>query len=827
MWYKTGTVAVATNSTQVSGTGSDFVLGAKVGDGFQVGTSTTAIYEIQSVQTGSLLTLTTPFLGPSVSGSAYAIIPTQSLTADLTTQVIDLINNGAGSGTGGNGGGGDFDGSFSGDDEPMFVIKNTNKFETGDAPIVGGVSVRSEITPPATPFDGMTFDPVNGLFDITTLPAYADLDANDVNETYGFSHLSGDGLSMVYWSVEADQDYWDDNNGGTTNPINGTGRAKMLERTAVNQQWTEKGTPTDLIIPVPTGGELVGAAISTDGNTVAFYAVGPNTQAEQFSAYEYVGGAWVQKGTTQLGTGVLLDSDVYKDRELNTALAMSGDGLTCVVSNYDAGAETGLLEVYHWDTATSDWHSASTAPPAGMTVDISADGSTIIIGNQYREVTPAEVPTAGGYKDGMVEVWQVDSPPSGLVTAKVWTVKEIILGEYEYYERGSAVSISSDGSRICFGEQGCKHTYGSETGDSAGAVHVMDWNATTGAHEHVGNSPVIFNWTTDAYGVGSGEQGVMVAISPDGSKFVSGGSYDSRHLPVMYLEYNIWKTGATGMLNDGSSIRVYSYTLEYGYSLTWADDSTTLLFSTPYYYTDESTQANNPIITYMFENEAGGYGVPPDAEIGFAGFKNDGTVGRPAGEYHVATTHPSVNSGQITTQVRFGGEYGGLHMNARGDTRRSRYGDYGVSLYRGNSNEAWNLTMSSESNYSYYPIMFFNGSAQVGSIKTNTSMTQFLTSSDARLKKNIVDSPESGSVIDAIQVRSHDWIAPKTRHVKYGLIAQELFEVYEGAVAGDPNGDLDDEDGPMGVDTSHLVPLLIKELQTLRARVAQLEANQQ
>ena len=106
-------------------------------------------------------------------------------------------------------------------------------------------------------------------------------------------------------------------------------------------------------------------------------------------------------------------------------------------------------------------------------------------------------------------------------------------------------------------------------------------------------------------------------------------------------------------------------------------------------------------------------------------------------------------------------------------------------------------------------------------------MTQFLTSSDARLKKNIVDSPESGSVIDAIQVRSHDWIAPKTRHVKYGLIAQELFEVYEGAVAGDPNGDLDDEDGPMGVDTSHLVPLLIKELQTLRARVAQLEADQQ
>jgi len=109
------------------------------------------------------------------------------------------------------------------------------------------------------------------------------------------------------------------------------------------------------------------------------------------------------------------------------------------------------------------------------------------------------------------------------------------------------------------------------------------------------------------------------------------------------------------------------------------------------------------------------------------------------------------------------------------------------------------------------------GSPFVGSITSTTSATAYNTSSDERLKNNIKDADDSGSKVDAIQVRQFDW---KTdgEHQDYGMVAQELLEVAPDAVT---QGDTPDE--MMGVDYSKLVPMLIKEIQSLRQRVAQLE----
>ena len=73
--------------------------------------------------------------------------------------------------------------------------------------------------------------------------------------------------------------------------------------------------------------------------------------------------------------------------------------------------------------------------------------------------------------------------------------------------------------------------------------------------------------------------------------------------------------------------------------------------------------------------------------------------------------------------------------------------------------------------------------------------------------------------IDAIQVRSFDWKADGS-HQKYGMVAQELQSVAPEAVSGDA-----DSEDMMGVDYSKLVPMLVKEIQSLRARVAQLEGE--
>jgi len=115
-------------------------------------------------------------------------------------------------------------------------------------------------------------------------------------------------------------------------------------------------------------------------------------------------------------------------------------------------------------------------------------------------------------------------------------------------------------------------------------------------------------------------------------------------------------------------------------------------------------------------------------------------------------------------------------------------------------------------------MQFSYNQSEVGSITQHgTSQVLFNVSSDQRLKENIADADDAGSKVDAIQVRKYDWKADGS-HQDYGMIAQELLEVAPEAVSqGETEEDM------MGVDYSKLVPMLIKEIQSLRNRVAQLE----
>ena len=114
---------------------------------------------------------------------------------------------------------------------------------------------------------------------------------------------------------------------------------------------------------------------------------------------------------------------------------------------------------------------------------------------------------------------------------------------------------------------------------------------------------------------------------------------------------------------------------------------------------------------------------------------------------------------------------------------------------------------------------FRKDTTTVGTISVSASATAYNTSSDERLKENITDSADAGSKIDAIQIRQFDWIADGS-HQDYGVIAQELINVAPEAVS---EGDTEEE--MMGVDYNKLVPMLIKEVQSLRSRVAELENN--
>ena len=72
-------------------------------------------------------------------------------------------------------------------------------------------------------------------------------------------------------------------------------------------------------------------------------------------------------------------------------------------------------------------------------------------------------------------------------------------------------------------------------------------------------------------------------------------------------------------------------------------------------------------------------------------------------------------------------------------------------------------------------------------------------------------------MIDSLQVRKFDWKTDST-HQRYGFVAQELVTVAPEAV----HQPIDTEE-MMAVDYSKLVPLLVKEIQSLRQRILTLE----
>ena len=118
-----------------------------------------------------------------------------------------------------------------------------------------------------------------------------------------------------------------------------------------------------------------------------------------------------------------------------------------------------------------------------------------------------------------------------------------------------------------------------------------------------------------------------------------------------------------------------------------------------------------------------------------------------------------------------------------------------------------------------YFATFSYDSGIIGSITQNgVSQVLYNISSDQRLKENIANADSASALIDALQVRKFDWKADGS-HQRYGFIAQELVTVAPEAVHQPA-----DPEQMMAVDYSKLVPMLVKEIQSLRARVASLES---
>jgi hypothetical protein len=143
--------------------------------------------------------------------------------------------------------------------------------------------------------------------------------------------------------------------------------------------------------------------------------------------------------------------------------------------------------------------------------------------------------------------------------------------------------------------------------------------------------------------------------------------------------------------------------------------------------------------------------------------------------------------------------------------------------------------------------VFYNPNGNVGTITTNGTSTAYNTSSDYRLKENVTATWDATTRLKQLNPVRFNFIADPDTTVD-GFLAHEVQDVVPEAITGTHNGMRDeeyevtpavlDDDGNevtpavmgtrsvpdyQGIDQSKLVPLLVKTIQELEARITALE----
>ena len=125
------------------------------------------------------------------------------------------------------------------------------------------------------------------------------------------------------------------------------------------------------------------------------------------------------------------------------------------------------------------------------------------------------------------------------------------------------------------------------------------------------------------------------------------------------------------------------------------------------------------------------------------------------------------------------------------------------------------ISSSGSATTAYNHFLFYNGNGLVGYISTSSSTTTYSTSSDYRMKEDLKDF-NGLDLLSKMKVYDFKWKSDDTR--SYGSIAHEIQEIIPSAVVGEKDGE-----EMQGLDYSQLVPILLKSIQELEARVKEFE----
>ena len=158
-------------------------------------------------------------------------------------------------------------------------------------------------------------------------------------------------------------------------------------------------------------------------------------------------------------------------------------------------------------------------------------------------------------------------------------------------------------------------------------------------------------------------------------------------------------------------------------------------------------------------------------------------------------------------------------------TERLRINSSGRQTYNSSGTANAHATFVGEVGAGYKALAFERtvGGGEVGTIVANSSSTSYNTTSDYRLKENVVTDWDATTRLKQLKPSRFNFITDADNTVD-GFLAHEVSSVVPEAITGTKDA-VDSEGNPdyQGIDQSKLVPLLVKTIQELEARITTLE----
>ena len=345
-----------------------------------------------------------------------------------------------------------------------------------------------------------------------------------------------DGPAYQGWSVALSAD-------GSTAIVGGTTDNKLTGAVWVfshsGKAWTQEGSKLIGSGAVGQGGQGASVALSADGNTAV--VGGPYDDSMIGATWVYVrsGARWTQQGRKLIGTGAIGNAGQ------GMSVALSADGNTLIVGGPEDNRGTGAAWVFTrsggaW-TQQGDKLVGSDligTPSAGTSVALSADGNTAIIGGPYDN-------------SNIGAVWVFTR------TGGLWRQqgnKLVGTGAAGRAGQGFSVALSADGSILLAGGLGDDSNTGAAwVFTRLGALWAQQGRKLVGSGA-----------------VGMARQGHSAALSADGNTAMVGGPYDNSYAGAAWVYTRgggKWTQQGDKLIGSGSIGRA-----EQGYSVALSAD---------------------------------------------------------------------------------------------------------------------------------------------------------------------------------------------------------------------------------------------------------------